>query len=170
MTLEELNGLSEPDAREALARCCGASRWVAGMVAARPFADRDALFAAAERAASALAREDWLEAFSHHPKIGDVKALREKFAATAAWAGREQSGAASASEVTLAALSEGNRAYAERFGYIFIVFATGKSAADMLSILESRLPNPPEVELKCAAAEQRKITALRLQKLVGETT
>jgi len=93
MKLSELNALPAEHARAALERCCGSGRWVEAMLAARPFADREALLSAAERAGRGLGREDWLEAFSHHPRIGDAAALRQRFAATAAWAGDEQSGA-----------------------------------------------------------------------------
>lgn len=168
MTLEALNRLPAAEAREAFARCCGASRWIEAMLAARPFADRAALAAAAERAFEPLARADWLEAFSHHPKIGDVSALRAKFATTAAWAGAEQRGAAGAGEATLAALAAGNRTYEERFGYIFIVCATGKSAEEMLALLEARIGNDPAAEIAIAAGEQKKITRLRIDKLLGE--
>ena len=166
MTLEQLDRLDEAAARAALERCCGASRWVEQVCAARPFRDRDSLFAAAERAFAELERTDWLEAFAHHPKIGDVASLRAKYASTAAWAGEEQRGAAAADERTLEALADGNRTYEERFGYIFIVCATGKSAAEILSLLRGRLPNPPERELRNAAEEQMKITRLRLAKLL----
>jgi 2-oxo-4-hydroxy-4-carboxy-5-ureidoimidazoline decarboxylase len=159
--------LSGLEARAALERCCGASRWVDAMLALRPFADRAALFAAADRAFAVLARADWLEAFSHHPKIGDLDALRSKFATTAGWAGEEQRGASAADEATLRRLAEGNRAYEERFGYIFIVCATGKSASEMLALLEARLGNAPEFELAVAASEQKKITRLRLEKLLS---
>jgi 2-oxo-4-hydroxy-4-carboxy-5-ureidoimidazoline decarboxylase len=168
MKLTELNTLQPERARAELERCCGAAAWVEAMLAARPFADRAALHAAAERAARALSRADWLEAFAHHPRIGDVAALRAKFAATAAWAGAEQGGAVGAPEAVLAALARGNRAYEERFGYIFIVCATGQRADEMLAILESRLANDPARELDIAAAEQRRITRLRLEKLVEE--
>ena len=168
MTLDQLNALPAAEAGAALERCCGAARWVAAMVAARPFANRDALFAAAERAADALSEADWRDAFAHHPRIGDAAALREKFAATAAWAGSEQSAAAVASDGTLEALAAGNRAYEERYGWIFIVCATGKSAEEMLALLEARLHNAPEAELRNAAREQRKITRLRLEKVLGE--
>jgi len=168
VTLDALNRLPAGEARAAFERCCGASRWVDAMIAARPFADAAEIAAAGERAFAPLVRADWLEAFSHHPKIGDVSALREKFASTAAWAGAEQRGAATATEATLAALAEGNRAYEERFGYIFIVCATGKSAEEMLALLRARLGNEPAAELAIAAVEQRKITRLRLEKLSGE--
>ncbi len=170
MTLAALNALPADEARAAFELCCGAARWAAAMCAARPFEDRAALEAAAERAADALARADWLEAFAHHPRIGDVESLRVKFARTAAWAGREQGGTAGASDATLAALAEGNRAYERRFGYIFIVFATDKSADEMLALLRARLGNEPADELAIAAGEQRKITRLRLAKLLGEAS
>ena len=166
MTLDQLNRLDEAAARAALERCCGARRWVERVCAARPWHDGAALVAAAERAFEGLERADWLEAFAHHPRIGDVASLRAKYASTAAWAGEEQRGAAAAGESTLAALAEGNRAYEERFGYIFIVCATGKSADEMLALLRARLPNPPEREIRIAAEEQMKITRLRLAKLL----
>jgi len=178
MTLEELNRLPLEQARAALERCCGARAWVEGMCAARPWPDHAALLTAAERAADALEREDWLEAFAHHPRIGDREALRAKFAAApaggepqrsaAAWARAEQQGASAASEATLDAFADGNRAYERRFGYIFIVCATGKSAGEMLALLRARLANDPEVEFANAAREQRAITRLRLEKLVSE--
>lgn len=167
VTLDELNHLATAEAWVQLERCCGASAWVERMCAARPFRDRDALHAAADRAADALGPDDWQEAFAHHPRIGDVAALRERFAATAAWAGAEQSGAAAASEATLEALAEGNREYERRFGHIFIVCATGKSAGEMLELLRARIGNDPARELENAAREQRAITRLRLDKLIG---
>lgn len=168
MESAQLNILQPEAARNLFERCCGSRAWIDAMLAARPFADRASLFAAAERAAERLERADWLEAFAHHPRIGDVAALREKFASTAAWAGAEQGGAAGAPEAVLEALVRGNRAYEARFGYIFIVCATGKRADEMLALLESRLPNDPVTELAIAAAEQRKITRLRLEKLLEE--
>lgn len=165
-SIAELNQLSEPDARVALERCCGASRWVQLMVERRPFEDEAALMTAADEAWVRMERKDILEAFQHHPQIGDVASLRQKFASTATWASHEQSGVQAASEHVLEALARGNQAYREKFGYIFIVFATGKSASEMLDLLELRLPNPPEKELPIAAAEQAKITRTRLEKLI----
>ena len=156
-------------AREAFERCCGARAWIAAMIAARPFANPEALHDAAARTARALSRLDWLEAFSHHPRIGAVAELREKFATTAAWAGVEQDGAAGAPDAVLEALARANRDYEERFGYIFIVCATGKRADEMLSILEARLPNDADREFDLACAEQMKITRLRLDKLLEES-
>jgi 2-oxo-4-hydroxy-4-carboxy-5-ureidoimidazoline decarboxylase len=112
--------------------------------------------------------EDWKEAFSHHPKIGDIDSLKKKFASTANWAIGEQGRASTASEETIKSLAKGNKEYEDKFGYIFIVCATGKSADEMLTILESRLPNDPEKEIEIAADEQNKITRLRLEKLLDE--
>lgn len=170
MTLDHLNTLPDEEATAAFLRCCGATRWVRQMTDRRPFADADALFAAADEIGAGLSRDDWLEAFAHHPRIGDLESLRTRFADTAFWAAGEQAGTATASEAVLRALAEGNRAYEERFGYIFIVCATGKSAGEMLNLLRARLPNDPAAELSVAAEEQRKITCLRLEKLLKRKT
>lgn len=167
MTLEEFNALPLEALREALRRCCGSTRWVELMAARRPYPSTRELLVAADEADRALSEGDWLEAFAHHPRIGDVASLRSKFASTAAWAAGEQSGTSHASEETLQALAEGNDAYFEKFGFIFIVCATGKSAGEMLALLRARLPNTPADELLVAAAEQSKITRLRLEKLLS---
>lgn len=160
-----LNSLSPADARAALLRCCGSGRWADAMTARRPFASAEELHTAADEEWAKLGRPDILEAFAAHPRIGDLDALRRKFATTAAWAGAEQAGTATATDDVLRGLADGNRDYEAKFGYIFIVCATGKSAAEMLAILRGRLPNDPAAELAVAAAEQAKITHLRLEKL-----
>ncbi len=164
--MARLDSLPEAEARQLLERCCGASRWVEAMLSARPFASASALLSRADEAWSQLKKEDYLEAFSHHPEIGaDLDELRQKYASTAELALGEQAGAVSASEATLLAIRSGNRVYRERFGYSFIVCATGKSAAEMLELLEQRLGNSAHTEVSVAAAEQAKITRLRLQKI-----
>jgi len=168
MMLDELNALPVDRARDAFARCCGSSAWVDAMCTARPFANRAELLERAETAAQALDRDDWLEAFSHHPRIGDLEQVRARFASTAAWAQDEQRGATAAPERVLAALADGNRAYEQRFGHIFIVCAAGKTAAEMLGLLEERLRNDPARELGIAGAEQMAITRSRLEKLLEE--
>lgn len=163
---ERLNALEASAAADALRRCCGAERWVSAMLAARPYASTAHLQELAERCWQALAAEDHLEAFTHHPQIGeDLAALRQRFAHTEALSMREQAGVLGAAEATLRALRDGNQAYRERFGYIFIVCATGKSAEQMLDLLRERLRHAPEQELAIAAAEQAKITRLRLTQL-----
>jgi 2-oxo-4-hydroxy-4-carboxy-5-ureidoimidazoline decarboxylase len=135
------------------------------MLACRPFGSRVDLLTAARDQWNALESADWREAFAHHPKIGDRDALAARFPTTHELAAREQAGIAGAGAGVLDALAEGNRRYEEKFGYIFIVCATGKSAPDILALLEARLPNDEATELRIAAAEQAKITELRLQKL-----
>lgn len=166
--MTRLDALTETEALAALLRCCGSRRWAEAMARGRPYRDEPGLLAAAERAADGLTRADWLEAFSHHPRIGDRESLGARFPTTAAWSSGEQAGMAEAGVDLLDALLEGNRAYEARFGHIFIVCATGKSAAEMLALLRERLPNEPDHELGVAAVEQRKITALRLKKLLSE--
>ena len=165
-TLAELNAWSPERAREELLRCCGCAKWAEDVAARRPFADKNALFGASDAAWAATSEKDWREAFSHHPRIGGKDALREKFAATKQWAVGEQAGAAAASEAVLDALAAGNKEYEAKFGHIFIVCATGKSAAEMLDLLKSRLPNDAGSESRLAAAEQHKITKIRLEKLI----
>lgn len=134
------------------------------MVGRRPYADREALFAAAQDEWWRLAREDWLEAFSHHPRIGE----RPTGGGAAAWARQEQAGAASASEDTARRLMALNREYERRFGHVYLVCATGKTADQMLAILESRLANNAATELREAAEQQSQITRLRLERLLSE--
>jgi len=158
VTVAELDGIPEPDAARALRSCCGSSRWVTGMLAQRPFGSREALLAAADRLWATLSSDDWREAFSHHPRIG----AREAPAREA----EEQSGMRTAAATTRGELAELNRQYQQRFGYIYIVCATGKSAQELLQLLRRRLGNAPDAELRIAAREQREITRLRLEQLV----
>jgi OHCU decarboxylase len=163
---QSLNVLTEPDAKAGLVKCCASRGWVAGMLARRPFASDGDLAIAAMDVWWSLSPEAWLEAFAAHPMIGDLDSLRAKFAETKKWASSEQAGVQEASDETLRRLAEANLEYRDKFGYIFIVCATGKTADEMLAILEERLVNNPAIELPLAAAEQLKITQLRLQKLV----
>lgn len=158
-----LDGLPEADARTALARCCGAPRWVDGMLARRPFQTREALLAAADDVWSQLGRDDYLAAFAHHPRIGEQPATKHE--ATAQWSRAEQRGMESADERTRDRLAALNRAYERRFGYLYLVCATGKTADELLGLLEARLMHAPDHELAVAAGEQAKITRLRLEKL-----
>lgn len=166
MIVEYLNSLSQKERQEAFLRCCGSTRWVSGMCHAFPFSTDEELHHKADEVWNALNKEDFLEAFTHHPQIGASKEhLRKKFQSTASWSSGEQAGVSKASEDILDRLVHGNKAYLERFGYIFIVCATGKSAKEMVELLEQRLPNEPEIELRIAAQEQAKITHIRLEKL-----
>ncbi|MFP2905705.1 2-oxo-4-hydroxy-4-carboxy-5-ureidoimidazoline decarboxylase [Pyxidicoccus sp. 3LFB2] len=165
--LERLNKLLASEARAELLRCCGSSRWADGMVRSRPFRDAEHLFAESAWLWKQTGPEDWREAFTHHPRIGDVSQLRAKFASTASWSSQEQGGVSGADEAVLQGLAEGNAEYERRFGFIFLVCATGKSAAEMLELLRARLDNAPDEELRIAAEEQAKITRIRLEKLLA---
>jgi 2-oxo-4-hydroxy-4-carboxy-5-ureidoimidazoline decarboxylase len=161
-----LDALNEGEARAALTRCCGSTRWVDAMLSRRPFRSHEALLEAADEVWQGLERDDYLEAFSHHPQIGaELATLRARFAATAGWALDEQASVQCADEQTLLSLRDENQRYLARFGYLFIVCASGKSASEMLALLRARLANTPAQELPVAAREQAKITRLRLQKL-----
>ncbi len=137
------------------------------MADGRPFRSRDTLMTAADTIWQNLEPSEWKDAFGHHPKIGDIESLKQKFGSTATWAEGEQSGVQTASDEILMKLAEGNKEYEEKFGYIFIVCATGKSAHEMHLLLEQRLQNDPEHELTITAEEQRKITRIRLEKLLA---
>ena len=161
-TWQAIDEAAPQEARLLLARACGSSRWVEQMMGQRPFGSRTALLSAARTVWDALDERDWREAFTHHPKIGDRDALRLRFPATHTLSAREQSGVDGASETVLDALADGNRRYEARFGYIFIVCASGLGAAEMLARLHERLGNDPAREMLIARGEQAKITALRL--------
>jgi 2-oxo-4-hydroxy-4-carboxy-5-ureidoimidazoline decarboxylase len=173
MTLHDLNTLPKQQLKEELLKCCGSKAWVEKMLPFFPAEDLVEILEDAEEQWYKCTEKDWKEAFAHHPKIGDTESLKsegllkeKKFASTANWASGEQSGVNTASQQTIEALAKGNQEYEAKFGYIFIVCATGKSADEMLTLLQTRLPNDPNVEIQIAAEEQNKITKLRLQKLL----
>jgi 2-oxo-4-hydroxy-4-carboxy-5-ureidoimidazoline decarboxylase len=159
---QEIDAADPADALATLGACCGSSRWAARMVARRPFGSRDALLTTAGEEWWALSPDDWLEAFAQHPRIGDRASLAARFPATHHLSAREQAAVTDATEDVLAALADANQAYVDRFGFIFIVCATGKTANEMLELLRERLPNDRNTELRIAAEEQAKITELRL--------
>jgi 2-oxo-4-hydroxy-4-carboxy-5-ureidoimidazoline decarboxylase len=167
MTLEEFNRSTSAEARMAFTKCCGSHNWVDHMVALQPFKTVESLLSTSESVWNKCKEADWLEAFTHHPKIGDVTSLEEKYNNTKDWASDEQKSVDSASKEVILKLSELNGLYKEKFGFIFIVCATGKSAGEMLELLKSRMDNTYEDELKIAMTEQHKITVLRLKKLLS---
>ncbi len=166
MTIESLNSLTNSEAKEQFELCCGANNWIRQMNQSRPFQTENEVYQKADSIWFSLTSEDWLEAFTHHPKIGDIDSLRKKFYKTKSISENEQSGVNNVTENTLKSLAESNRLYEKYFGYIFIVCATGKSAAEMLALLKMRLENDPKDELLNAAKEQNKITLIRLEKLL----
>ncbi|MBV9958871.1 MAG: 2-oxo-4-hydroxy-4-carboxy-5-ureidoimidazoline decarboxylase [Acidobacteria bacterium] len=163
--VERLNALTPEEAEASLLKCCGSAKWAARVAASRPFEDMHELLLTADHVWWALDSPDWLEAFAAHPKIGEKKAADSS--ASANWAAEEQRGATGASGDTLQELAQANHDYERRFGYIFIVCATGKSADEMLALLKERLHHEPDTELRIAAEEQRRITHLRLEKLLS---
>ena len=165
--LDRLNALPADQAERELLTCCGSRAWARRMAAARPFADEASLFQAADSAWWALDEADWLEAFRSHPRIGERKAQAAQTGREQAWSAGEQSGMDAAAEAVQRAIADGNRAYEARFGHIYIVCASGRSADELLSILTARLANDPRTELRAAAEEQRKITSIRLEKLLA---
>ena len=167
MTLDQLNRLSEADATAAFTQCCACVRWVERMEIGRPFEGLSEMLEISDRIWEECDVDDYLEAFQGHPRIGDVESLAKKYANTKGWAGNEQKGMSSADPAVIQRLADGNKSYEEKFGHIFIVCATGKSAAEMLALLEARMPNDPKTEVMVAAEEQNKITRLRLKKLLA---
>jgi len=163
-----LNELSAKDAERELFKCCGSTRWASEMTRARPFASLEELCEKAEAVCESLNEEDWLEAFRAHPKIGETKAATDQSQEAQSWSAQEQSGVANAARETVDELAQKNRDYEARFGFIFIVCATGKSPEEMLTILQARIGNDRRDELLIAAEEQRKITRLRLEKLLSQ--
>jgi OHCU decarboxylase len=159
--LDELNELDARRAVEALTKCCGSARWARAMAARRPFGSTKGLIMEADLVFESLGPSDWLEAFAAHPRIGD---RAEPSGSAAAWSADEQSGVTEASR---AVFERRNRDYEARFGHTFIVCATGRTAEEMLEMLERRMLNNPDDELQRAAAEQRQITRLRLGKLLS---
>ena len=136
------------------------------MADARPFDDLTNLVKQANEIWWSLDRDDWLEAFRSHPKIGEKKSAETVSAQSRQWSGQEQAGVNSASTETTNALTTLNLTYEQKFGYIFIICATGKTSGEMLAALRERLEHEPAEELPIAAAEQSKITELRLKKLL----
>ena len=168
ITVRELDEMPESSAARMLTDCCGSSRWVTEMIAGRPFGSREAVFSAADRIWNALSASDWVEAFEHHPRIGERKSAIPQGERGAAWSSGEQAALASARESVLEALAAANERYERRFGYIYIVCATGKTPEEMLECARKRLRNSSATEIRVAAEEQRKITRIRLEKLLEE--
>lgn len=162
--LSRWNQLSAEPAALEIMSCCGSSAWAHELVAERPFESEESVITASEKIWNHLGAQDWLEAFSRHPRIGEHHAPAAVPAQSAAWSAQEQRDAATVEDQTKAALIEGNRAYESRFGRTFIICASGKSAGEILATLSERLLNDADTELRVAAEEQRKITNLRLKK------
>ena len=166
MTIEELNTINRKEAFDELFKCCGCTIWAQNLIDFRPYKNKEELFRLSDMIWTSCEGEEVLEAFSHHPKIGDLKNLEKKFASTKDWASGEQAGVNVAAPKVLEELAAANEEYEKKFGYIFIVCATGKTADEMLALLKARLRNVPEEEYRIAKTEQNKITHIRLDKLI----
>ena len=166
--LARWNELRREDAEREILACCGSRTWAASIVSKRPIRDESSLLTASEIAWQNLREEDWLEAFRSHPRIGETRGEETPTAQSSAWSAQEQQKAAAADESVKTALKRGNREYEQKFGRIFIVCATGKSASEILEILRRRLHNDEATELRQAAEEQRQIMHIRLKKWLAQ--
>lgn len=164
--LRHLNLLQPEAAESEFLKCCGSKAWAQQMSRQLPFRGERDLLETAEQVWWSLAPEDWLEAFRSHPKIGEQNAANQASGTSLSWSRTEQKGVANASAGTMELLQQLNQRYEQKFGFIYIVCATGKSSEELLKILQERLANEPETELRIAAAEQALITQLRLNKLL----
>jgi 2-oxo-4-hydroxy-4-carboxy-5-ureidoimidazoline decarboxylase len=162
--LARWNAAPQDAAAKQILPCCGSKAWASRMATRRPFQDESALMAASDETWRNLDESDWMEAFNSHPRIGESKARNPSAHRSATWAMQEQKKVAEAGDAVKIALAEGNREYEKKFGRIFIVCATGKSAAELLEILRRRLQNEARPELYEAAEQQRQITQIRLRK------
>jgi OHCU decarboxylase len=167
LKLDSLNSLLPSEAEQEFLKCCGSKNWAQRMVAERPFSGLNQLIESSDRIWWSLEPADWLEAFHSHPKIGEKRAAAAIAAESQKWSEDEQSGTRDATAGTRAELAGLNSVYEKRFGYIFIVCASGKSSEELLANLRERLQHDEDEELRFAAAEQAKITELRLKKLVS---
>jgi len=165
--LERINQAREAGAESMFQDCCGSAEWARRLTASRPFASESELIQRAAEIWNDLDTADWLEAFSAHPRIGEAKAAREQQARSAEWSAREQAGMSSADELLRQEIADANRQYYEKFGFIFIVCASGKSAGEMLELCRNRFCSDREAEIGRAAREQQKITEIRLRKLLS---
>ena len=166
-----LRAMPEPELQAALKSCCGSTSWVSAMCdertkSPRAFASLESVKLRAADLWSALGPKDWDEAFRAHPRIGEQQAAAVQSAVAQSWSTKEQASVDTASEATKDELRRANLAYEQKFGRIYIVCATGKTAEEMLAIAKERMSNDPDTELRRAVEEQRKITDLRLEKLV----
>jgi 2-oxo-4-hydroxy-4-carboxy-5-ureidoimidazoline decarboxylase len=166
--LARWNRLSVQDAVQEILPCCGSEKWARDLAGRRPIPDESTLVAASDEIWGRLHTEDWLDAFSKHPRIGERKAAPEAPARSAAWSAEEQQGVTVAGESVLGTLGQANQEYEQRFGRVFIVCASEKSATEMLDILRRRMRNDDAAELREAAEEQRKITNIRLKKWLSQ--
>jgi 2-oxo-4-hydroxy-4-carboxy-5-ureidoimidazoline decarboxylase len=165
MKLVEFNKQARSKAKEDLFRCCGCSAWVEKLITHFPFSSIEDLKLSSDKIWFSCTEEDWKEAFSHHPKIGERSSSKNNNSKE--WSQQEQSGVEQSEKTILEQLQEVNKTYENKFGFIFIVYATGKTASEMFDLLRKRLTNDYEKEIHIASGEQNKITHLRIDKLLS---
>jgi len=165
--IERFNRMPRKQAIKSLMDCCRSRKWAERMADLRPFPTSPDLFHVADESWLALKPQDWLEAFRHHPSIGGKRAKAKQSATSTGWSAKEQSVSQTAAPDVLAALAVENKVYAKKFGFVFLICASGKNGEEILHAIRHRMANTPEVELRVAAEEQQKITRLRLEKLLG---
>ena len=165
--LARWNGLPQEEAAREIVACCGSGTWATKMASKRPIQNEVSLLAVSDEIWRTLSEENWQEAFRSHPRIGDSPSKKSGPAQSSVWSEQEQQKAAAADEAVKMALKWGNREYEQKFGRIFIVCATGKSASEILEILRRRLHNDDASELQLAAEEQRQIMHIRLKKWIA---
>lgn len=166
ISFQDFQQLPEKEATAGLLRCCGCQEWARKVLEKRPYSSREAFLNEIESIWFSLDESCWREAFDHHPRIGDIENLKKKFPRSHDLSSQEQSGLDGAGDEALQKLAQGNKDYEEKFGHLFLVCASGKTAAEMLEILENRMQNSPEKEMKVAIGEQNKITRLRVEKWI----
>ena len=166
MSMVWINAVSATELENFFRQCCSCETWVQRMVSRRPYDSRDAVLRAADENWQQLDEADYMQAFAGHPLIGDVQSLQMNYADAGGLSAAEQSGVTTAQHETLEALVAANAAYTVRFGFIFIVCATGKRASEMLALLQARLGNTRDEEIHNAKSEQCKITRIRLEQLL----
>jgi 2-oxo-4-hydroxy-4-carboxy-5-ureidoimidazoline decarboxylase len=163
--IHQFNQLDDTAATNLILQCCSSTNWAARMIESRPYSTVEQLISTANSHWQVMEQADFLEAFQGHPKIGDPDSLRKKYASTHSMAKGEQSGVPGASDRVIDSLAQNNRDYEDKFGFIFIVCASGKSAEQMLDLIQARIGNNRVEEITNGAVEQRKITEIRIRKL-----
>jgi 2-oxo-4-hydroxy-4-carboxy-5-ureidoimidazoline decarboxylase len=165
--LARWNKLPREEAERNILPCCGSRAWAVSVASKRPILDEASLLETSNEIWRSLGEADWLDAFRSHPRIGESRAEHNSAPQSSAWSAQEQQKAAMAGDSVKMALKQGNVEYERKFGRIFIVCATGKSASEILEILRRRLHNDDATELRQAAEEQRQIMHLRLKKWIA---
>jgi 2-oxo-4-hydroxy-4-carboxy-5-ureidoimidazoline decarboxylase len=169
LKLEAFNQLNRSESETLISQCCSATQWIRRVADGRPYQSMAILIATADKIWVSMQEDELLEAFDGHPKIGDPDSLKEKYRSTLTVASHEQSGVKEANDQLLENLAQQNHNYFDKFGFIFIICASGKSANEMLASIDERLSHSRDRELVIAAREQWQITLIRLNNLFDQS-